>query len=200
MHLSKKSNHVRLAASAIRCIHLLVLVLQNHLPTAGKLNEIPSRAAKINFNAKEMCLPGYTAAMWSKNEKMYAMFYRSLTVDDRDVSVLVVFWQCDWGTGDGGNGSDRPAAVRAVKVACSHCCLVPPTDSCGSTRQPTSSQASTQAVREAEWIPRPVTTVRLVDPLHHRCLGGHAGVLTWQDHWLEQHSIPLLISHIHMNP
>lgn len=162
-----------------------------------------------------MCCPGYTAAVmiydlkektwfsaWAseKQNQRCSLYYRSLTVDDGDVSVLVVLWQRDRGTRDGRQSSDRPAAISAVKVARCHPCLVPSTCSSGPTRQSASSQATTQAVGDAERIPRAVAAVWLVDPLHHGGLGGHAVVLTWQDHWLEQHSIPFLISHKHMNP
>lgn len=128
-----------------------------------------------------------------------SLYERSLTVDDGDVSVLVVLRQSDWGTRDWRHSSNRPAAVSAVEVARRHPRFAPSTNSSGSSREPTSSQASTQAVGEAEWIPRAVAAVRLVDPLHHGDLGGHAVVLTRQDHWLEQHGVSLVISHKHVN-
>ena len=124
-------------------------------------------------------------------------FCRSLTVDDGDVSVLVVLWQCDRGTRDGGHHSDRPAVVRAVEVVCRHPRLVPSSGSSGPTRQPASS---TLAVGVVEGIPCAVAAVRLVDPLNHGGLRGHTGVLTRQNHRLEQHGIPLLIPHKHVDP
>lgn len=132
-----------------------------------------------------------------------SLYCRTLTVDDGDVSVLVVLRQGDGGTGDGCYSSDCPAAVCAVKVARRHPCLVATACSYASARQSpssSSSQPTAHAVLEAEGIPCAVAAVRLVDPLHHGDLGGHAVVLTRQDHRLEQHSIPLLISHKHMDP
>lgn len=134
-----------------------------------------------------------------KNRARGQFALKRLTVDDGDVSGLVVLRQCDWRTRDGSHSSDRPAAVSAVKVACCHPCIVPSTSSSSSTRKPTSSQASTNTVGEIERIPRAVPTVWLVDPLNHRGLSGHTVVLTWQNHWLKQHSIPFLISYKHMN-
>lgn len=124
---------------------------------------------------------------------------QSLTVYYGDVSVLVVLWQRNRGTRDGRHSSDRPTAVCAVKVARCHPSLVPSTCSSGPTHQTASTNSTIQAVGEAEGISCAVTAVRLVDPLHHGSLSGHAVVLTRQDHWLEQHSIPLLISHKHVN-
>lgn len=127
---------------------------------------------------------------------------RTLTVDYGDVSVLVVFRQGDGGTRDGRHSSDRPAAVCAVKVAGCGPRFVAGA-SCASTCQSPSSHSSEptgHTVGEAEGIPRAVAAVRLVDPLHHRDLGGDAVVLTRQDHGLEEHGIPLLISYKHMHP
>lgn len=124
---------------------------------------------------------------------------QTLTVNDGDVSVLVVLWQCDWGTRDGSHSSDGPTVVRAVEVAGCHPLLVPSADSSRSACQPSPTQASAQVVGKAKWIPGAVTTVRLVDPLHHGGLVGHGGVLARQNHWLEQHSILLLISHKHLD-
>lgn len=101
-----------------------------------------------------------------------------LTVDDGNVSVLVEFWQCDRGSRDRGHSSYGPAVVGAVEVARRQACLVACTDSSISTGQPTTSQASTHAVREAERISCTVSTVWLVDPLHHGSLGWHTRVLT----------------------
>lgn len=111
---------------------------------------------------------------------------RTLTVDDGDVSVLVVLRQGDGGTRDGRHRSDRPAAVGAVQVAGCDSAFVA-ASSCSSSssyrapgRQPTSSQAAAHAVGEAEGVPGAVAAVGLVDPLHHGDLGGDAVVLTRQ--------------------
>lgn len=131
---------------------------------------------------------------------MCSLYYRGLTVDYGDVSVLVILWQCDGRPRNGGNCSDRPAAVSAVNVVCCHPCLIASTSPSSPSAQPASSQANIQTVGVAEWIPCTVATVRLVNPLHHRGLSRHTVVLARQDHWLEQHGILLLISHKDMNP
>lgn len=121
-----------------------------------------------------------------------------LTVDDGNISVLVVLWERDRGPGYGGHGPDGPPVVGAVEMARSGARLVASADPSASTLQPASAQASAQAVGEAERVPRAVPAVRLVDPLHHSGLSGNTGVVARQNHWLEQSSVPLLISHHHM--
>ena len=101
-----------------------------------------------------------------------------LTVNDGDVSALVVLRQGHGGSLAGGHDAHRAAGVRALQVGLG-------TE--GGAQHPQSVGG--------EGFLRAVVAVGLVPPLHHRRLAGGGVVLARQDHRLEEHGQLLLLLH-----
>lgn len=96
---------------------------------------------------------------------------QGLTVDDGDVSALVVLGEGDGRSLSRRHDAHRPAAVPAVQV------------NGGAELRAVDGQR----VGEAEGVARAIAAVGLVPPLDDRSLRGDAAVLTRQNHRLEEH-------------
>ncbi len=94
-----------------------------------------------------------------------------LTVDDGNVPVLVVLSEGDGRALSRRHDTHRPAAVPAVQVN-------------GGAEL---GAVDRQCVREAEGVTAAIAAVRLVPPLDDWSLRGDAGVMTRQNHRLEEH-------------
>lgn len=102
-----------------------------------------------------------------------------VTVYDGDVSAFVVLGQRHRGSLRRGHDPDCAAAVGALQVR----------------RGPQLWGLDAQGLLQAEGLSRAVSAVGLVPPLHHGGLGGGRLVLAREDHGLEEHREPLLLSH-----
>lgn len=116
--------------------------------------------------------------------QIYSLTNLHSTVDDGDVSALVVLSQRHGGTLAGGYDADGAAAVGALQVGC------------GAQLGP----LDPKALGKSEGVSCAVMAVGFVPPLHHRGLGRRRVVLALEHHRLEEHGETLLLPNRHLHP